>query len=237
VDLQYTGAVTPLGAATAISPSRRVGIGSSAAHHSGSAGTVGFFARRNNDGAVGLVSNNHVLAMTDEGEDGDEIVHPAPWDGGVRPRDVIARLAGGYPRIKRAKPRVDCAFAVLEPGVAYDSDVISAPGLSHGSVLPETWQEVAKVGRTTNLTRGRITAFGLNNLGVDFPLGRLRFFGQIEIQATDGTLFSAGGDSGSLLFTVPDHHPVGLLFASTPTGTAYANMIEAVLRALDVSFV
>ncbi|MFP5247093.1 MAG: hypothetical protein ACLGH0_10405, partial [Thermoanaerobaculia bacterium] len=95
---------------------------------------------------------------------------------------------------------------------------------------------VLKFGRSTQLTRGRITAFALLNLDVDYPeLGtRISFDRQIEIAPADGTPFSTPGDSGSLVVN-EEGHPIGLLFAGNRDGSyAYANPIADVLRELDI---
>ena len=98
---------------------------------------------------------------------------------------------------------------------------------------------VAKVGRTTGLTRGRVTAFELDNVEIEFDLGFLRFDGQIEIEGDGDEPFSDGGDSGSLVVNA-DLCGVGLLFAggdvggSNGRGLTYANPLRTVLDALKV---
>ena len=101
---------------------------------------------------------------------------------------------------------------------------------------------VAKRGRTTGITRGRVTAFELDGVQVGYTRGTLTFDDQIEIEGTGTGAFSAGGDSGSLILTAEDApRAVGLLFAGSetggPTGTGltFANPIAAVLRELDVT--
>lgn len=94
---------------------------------------------------------------------------------------------------------------------------------------------VYKVGRTTGATRGRVTAFDLDNVVVNFDAGNLRFDGQIEIEGTGRAPFSDGGDSGSLIVD-EDMNAVALLFAGSETGGAndagltYANPIHEVLK-------
>lgn len=243
IDLRYVGEITPLGHVRMAASAARLGVGGSVAHHRCSAGTLGFFAR-NGDGIQGFVSNNHVIAVVDEGEDGDEIVCPAPIDGGVRPRDVIAHLDGNYPKVKRARPRIDCAFARLIAPIDFDPLALDGGGrLSVETVLPEEHPDVWKIGRTTGATYGRITAFALDHVEVDFGRWALKFDGQIEIQSADGKPFSRGGDSGSLVFSRHGNHPVGLLFAASVmggknnAGLTYANSIDEVLTALGVTFV
>lgn len=93
--------------------------------------------------------------------------------------------------------------------------------------------EVWKAGRTTGVTRGRVTAIALDQVAVDYSDARdgsliYSFDDQIEIRG-DGATFSRGGDSGSLIVDTGDV-AVGLLFAgSDATGVTFANPIETVL--------
>ncbi|MEA2415018.1 MAG: hypothetical protein QOI58_1675 [Thermoanaerobaculia bacterium] len=241
IDVRYTGAILPLGSAA---PTAATGchIGASVAHHRCTAGTLGFFAAKH-DGTIGIVSNNHVLAISDEGNDEDEIVQPSPSDGGERPRDVIARLDGTYPRLNRGKVRVDCAFARLVRDVEYDALALEGmEKLSMVTAQPEEHTEVCKIGRTTGTTFGRISAFELDRVAVNYDRWRIRLNGQIEIESINGKPFSRGGDSGSLVFSRSAHRPIGLLFASSLLGGAgnvgltYANKIDDVLAELGVTF-
>jgi hypothetical protein len=140
---------------------------------------------------------------------------------------------------------VDCAFAPLVQGISYDARPrIDPQPLSIVAAPPGDAANGCKVGRTSGTTYGRISAFELERLAVDYAFGQAYFEGQIEIEGLNGTPFSELGDSGSLVFSVPSRQPVGLLFARTQTavprtGTVltYANPIDAVLSALDVSIV
>jgi hypothetical protein len=98
---------------------------------------------------------------------------------------------------------------------------------------------VAKLGRTTGLTRGRVTAFELDNVVVGYDLGNLRFDDQIEIEGAGTDPFSDGGDSGSLIVD-SDLRGVALLFAggdqggTNGRGLTYANPLQDVLDHLAV---
>jgi hypothetical protein len=97
---------------------------------------------------------------------------------------------------------------------------------------------VAKLGRTTGLTRGRVTAFEVDNVIVQFGIGLLRFDGQFEVEGVENDAFSRGRDSGSLIVEAGTRLAVGLLFAGTDIGgtsnqgLTYANPIGLVLQAL-----
>jgi hypothetical protein len=242
VDVRITGPVVVErpGAGTA---SRCLTIGCSVGHYRSTAGTLGFFARRTADGVIGVVSNNHVLAAEDRGKDDDDILHPGPADRGSRPKDVIARLAGDYPRLKKSPQTVDCAFAPLVESIAYAP--LSLGGgekLSSVTAKPGGHDSVTKLGRTTGRTVGRITAFDVDNLPVDYSFGRIQFNGLIEMESVSAQPFARPGDSGSLVLNA-DREPLGLLFVGSPrggaynAGLAYASPIDAVLETLGVTFV
>lgn len=92
-----------------------------------------------------------------------------------------------------------------------------------------------KYGRTTRLTKGRVTAINVASI-VIYTTGPRLFTGQIAIELprkTKGT-FSASGDSGSLVVTDPGANPVGLLFAGSDEVTL-ANPIQKVLDAFSVT--
>lgn len=246
-DVRLVGRITPSIADT-LAISRGVSIGASVAHYRCSAGTLGFFARRISDGAVGFVSNNHVLAAEDTGLDGDEILHPALRDRGKRPDNVIGLLDGSYPRLKGSNVTVDCAFARLVDGIAYDPASLG-PGrkIDVTSVRPEAARDVCKIGRTTGLTVGRVTAIEIEatveyRFG-QFRFGQVRFREQIEIESTSESHFCRGGDSGALIFARDGCHPVALVNAigaicgAWNLGVAYASPIDSVVAALGVTLV
>ena len=162
-----------------------------------------------------------------------------PLRGGANPADAVARL-DALVRLKRTGTnRLDCATATLLDGVEADETKLTGLGKLRGvgDVFVDEGTRVAKLGRTTGLTRGRVSAFELDNVTVGFDLGTLRFDNQIEIEGSGTGPFSAGGDSGSLIVGA-DRRAVALLFAGSDQGGAngqgltYANPIHAVLDAL-----
>jgi hypothetical protein len=98
---------------------------------------------------------------------------------------------------------------------------------------------VAKVGRTTGVTRGRVTAFEVDDVTVSYDLGDIRFDGQIEIEGAGSKPFSDGGDSGSLIVD-EGRLAIAQLFAGTDSGgrngkgLTYGSPIKAVLDLLRV---
>jgi hypothetical protein len=244
IDVATTGPVRVIGGCPAHAPRNRapLGIGASIGNAGGSGGTVGFFAKRRSDQRIGVVSNNHVIALEDQAADDSEVIHPSRCDGGDS-SNLVARLDGSYPSLGGGGvKRVDCAFAALEPGVRANRSSLRSRGtLRSTTALARNSDRVFKIGRTTGERSGRVRAFDFDNVVVrNFHFGDVTFENQIEIESASRRRdFSDAGDSGSLIFN-EDQAPVGLLFAETSIdgtndlGLHYANPIDAVLEALQV---
>lgn len=69
--------------------------GVSIGHYLISAGTLGCLVKKN--GQIYILSNNHVIANSNEAAQGDPILQPGPHDGGSRPADEIATLSEFVP--------------------------------------------------------------------------------------------------------------------------------------------
>jgi len=230
----YTGRVRPL------KP------GYSVSHAKSETGTLGCFVRKRgstSDLDVMILSNNHILANNNAASPGDSILQPGRADRGRIPKDVAANLAKFVP-IRAGRPnRIDAAIAkptgncnLAIPGI----------GLPHGILqVKQTGLEVQKVGRTTGLTSGVISAYDASSGPHMYPgIGSVYFTDQI---VTTG--MSSEGDSGSLLVTRYDRLAVGLLFAGhakpgRPRGAdkptdvvTYYNDIKDVLGGLGVDLV
>jgi hypothetical protein len=221
------------------SNTRPLAIGASVGHVLVTAGTIGAFVRRGN--ATFVLSNNHVLANEDAARAGDWIVQRGTLDGGRDPRDRVARLRFWVRLKKRAANVVDAALAEVQPGIAIDAarlrDLTGTRDRRLAGVGPAFLDEgdtVYKIGRTTGATEGRVTAFDVDNVVVNYDAGNLRFDGQIEIEGTGNRPFSDGGDSGSLIVDGA-MQAVALLFAggeiggSNGLGLTYANPMHYVL--------
>lgn len=240
-DERFVGPLRKLGAMSHRKRHRPLRIGTSIGHFGITAGTLGCFVRTRRGEQPLILSNNHVLANENRGKRGDAILQPGAYDGGKRPKDVIAALENLL-RLKRSGPNVvDCAVCSIKDGIDYDASKLEGLGrlAGLGDALLDEGDAVAKVGRTTGLTRGRVTAFELDNVLVEFGLGVLRFDNQIEIEGDGQAPFGAGGDSGSLVVNA-DSRGVGLLFAggdvgeSNGRGLTYANPLRVVLDTLKV---
>lgn len=224
---------------------RPLSIGASVGHVDVTAGTIGAFVSRGK--TVYLLSNNHVLANEDQAHAGDRILQRAAYDGGREPSERVARLRSWIKLKKTAANFVDAAIAEIDAGIPYDASRLR--GLAQGkdrtltgvgTAAVDEGDAVFKIGRTTGATAGRITAFDLDNVVVNYEIGNLRFDGQIEIEGTGNAPFSDGGDSGSLIVNA-GMEAAALLFAggdsggSNGLGLTYANPIPRVLKDLKAT--
>lgn len=66
--------------------------GVSIGHYAITAGTLGAFVKDKTTGETLILSNNHVLANSNNASTGDSILQPGPADGGRDPQDRIADL-------------------------------------------------------------------------------------------------------------------------------------------------
>ncbi|WP_345217857.1 trypsin-like peptidase domain-containing protein [Georgenia halophila] len=212
--------------------------GVSLAHVDVTAGTLGAFVVREADGDLFVLSNWHVLAGSPSAEIGDVILQPGPADGGTAPEDRVGTLADLVPIRPEEAMTVDAAIALLDEPQA---DLEYPVGTITETVEARGGESVAKVGRTTGRTSGRVSAIELDDVMVGYGgLGAVSFDDQIEIESSTGGPFSQGGDSGSLVYR-EDGVAIGLLFAGSEsggpngTGLTYVNPIWTVLDALGVN--
>ncbi len=241
VDVRYVGRVAKRATPWYQQRQRPLLIGCSVGHFKVTAGTLGCFVKSRSGEGVFVLSNNHVLANENGGKRGDDIVQPGSLDGGTQPDDVVATLADFVKLKKRGANFVDCALGELIKGIAFEPAKMKGNGklAGLGDAFLDEGTEVSKLGRTTGLTKGRVTAFEMDNVVVNFGIGNLRFDNQVEIEGAGDSPFSDGGDSGSLIVG-RDKRGVALLFAGSDQGGAndqgltYANPLREVLDALKV---
>ena len=240
-DVRYIGRVVKRALPCYQSRQRPLLIGSSIGHFRITAGTLGCFVKTRKDGLVRILSNNHVLANENAGRRGDPVTQPGRFDSGKRGKDTVGALDSFVRLTRTSSNLVDAAIATVRDGIQFDGQTLRDIGQLNGSSssILETGDEVRKVGRTTGLRPGRVTAFELDNVIVGYDMGNLRFDDQIEIEGAETGPFSQGGDSGSLIFN-GDRQAVALLFAggdqggSNGQGLTYANPISKVLDELKV---
>lgn len=209
--------------------------GLSVGHVDITAGTLGCFVIPTGARTpVFILSNNHVLANENKAKKGDSIIQPGRADGGQNPSDLVARLSK-FIKLKKHGNSLDAAVAALEEGLQYNPSLLRGLGKINGLRTEplDVGETVYKVGRTTGLTRGYISALEVDNLIIGYDRGDLVFDGQIEIAPKGNEPFSLGGDSGSLIVD-EQFRAIGLLFAGNDFDVTYANPIQSVIKALNV---
>jgi len=210
-----------------------------------------------------LLSNNHVLARSDQAAVGDAIVQPGLIDNNCTPNGdgggtaPVGTLTGWLALGSRAT-NADAAIAqvaagavdpngnILELGGKQADGTLAAapPGVSSSGGKGEAASlamKVAKSGRTTGLTCAGVSALDLD-VNVDYyldcaetqPYLTKTYSNQIAIS---GNQFSDAGDSGALVVDTGNAEPVGLFFAGgtdvSGVGQGVANPVGDVLSELS----
>ena len=196
-------------------------------------GTLGARLKGANGNYYGL-SNNHVFAVENLGNPGDEIIQPGQADQRCRATldDQIGTLAGFIPlSFGKGINLVDAAAALVTTDDVDNQTPRNGYGTPSSTTLDAALNmAVQKYGRTTVLTKGTVTAIHAD-IRVQYSRGIATFRDQVVISGTGGS-FSNSGDSGSLIVTDDrNKNPVALLFAGSTT-TTIGSPINAVLTEL-----
>jgi hypothetical protein len=208
-----------------------------------------------------ILSNNHVLAESDQARTGDTIIQPGLMDGACRPLsdpDSTVHPIGAlkvYVPIASHQTNVDAALASVNPGtVNTKGDILELGPLQNGTLTAappvagkgEQLQPgdldfpVVKSGRTTGLTCSRIGAIDLavkvnyyKDCAESQPYSTKIFHHQI---AVEGAHFTDSGDSGALVLDARNARAIGLYFAGGTNGDgeslSLVNPIRGVLQEL-----
>jgi Peptidase family S64 len=193
-------------------------------------GTLGSLVTIN--GTKYILSNNHVLARSDQAVAGEDISQPGLIDNSCR----VATLVGDFTAAVPLGQNVDAAVAQLRTGTMDSTGFIEDIGVPSSTIVnPSVGLAVAKSGRTTGFTTGTVSSIN-TSVSVQYQRGcnsgkkfTVSYTNQVVINSST---FSAGGDSGSLIVTNnASHNPVALLFAGSST-TTIGNPIGEVLTKL-----
>jgi hypothetical protein len=209
----------------------------SVGHYKITAGTLGCFVEDAN-GVRYILSNNHVLANTNDAFFDDPIYQQGPIDGG-RKADRIAGL-DSFVRLTKTTPNeMDAAIAKMDEGIKIDNRIAGKRKVK-STAEPDVDMKVEKWGRTTGHTQGIVTLTD-TDLQVDYDGQVFDFVDQIEINGLikngKKTMFCDGGDSGSLILKTVSSTAVALLFAGTDDGTTFATPINSVLTTFSMKIV
>ena len=194
-----------------------------------------------------ILSNNHVLAESDQGKIGDTIDEPGLIDNGCVPLSQagstlrpVGTLSSFVP-LASTQGNVDAALAAVSPGAVDPTGSIlqldgSAAGSNEtlGAAPPMTGTgeplnannlgsvQLVKSGRTTGLTCSSVESVGLSvrtNYFKDCAETQPYYTKTFTNQiGIAGEKFSDSGDSGALVVDASNAEPVGLLFSGGTDG-------------------
>ncbi len=224
-------------------------------------GTLGALVQ-DQQGNQYILSNNHVLAESDQGHVGDTIDQPGLIDGACTPLNRPGSVVNPMATLRYLVPlasrqtNVDAALALAAPGAVNPSGAIlglgtpstdgqlsAAPpmaGAGEKLTAANLGMQVAKSGRTTGLTCSNIDAVALT-VKIDYykdcaetqPYTTKIYTNQIGI---GGSHFTDSGDSGALVLDAANSQAIGLYFAGGTDGDGHglslANPIGDVLNEL-----
>jgi hypothetical protein len=237
--------------------------GVSIGHVDVTAGTLGVVVRDRASGRRLVLSNNHVLANSNQAEIGDSILQPGRADGGTVAEDVFATLLRACPiaftsgpptcslalayasfgntiaKLAGSKHRIEATWS--DPQAVNRVDAAVAQPLRDQDLLDEIYEiglikgsMPAELGMNVRKS-GRTTGLKSGQIIVLDATVKVQY-GARTAQFEDqivSTAMSQPGDSGSLLVAGEALLAVGLLFAGSDQATIY-NPIDAVLSCLDV---
>ena len=219
---------------------RPTSCGVSVGHPNITAGTLGCLVEK--DSRHYILSNNHVLADSNNATVGDQIIQQGAADGGSSPNDDIATLEPYQSIDFSGNPNhIDAAIAEVgaDTQTTVEPEIID---IGSPQPTPKTallYQSVRKHGRTTGHTIGVITDLSAN-IWVGYRVGNQNlsawFEDQIAVMGIGAAPFSRGGDSGSLIVDAVTLEPVALLFAGGDSLT-FANPIDLVLQHYGITIV
>lgn len=235
--------------------------GVSIGHIDITAGTLGCLVKKNNE--VYILSNNHVLANSNNGQIGDPIVQPGKYDGGSYPNDHIANLYQFIPINFFNMPSI-CSTAtgisnflnglakLVNSSARFRTISIKAlDNLVDAAIAKpintnDVSGEILEIGTIQGTVPGELgMAIKKSGRTTGLTTGEITqvdvtvnvSYGDIKMALFTDQLMagamSQGGDSGSAVLTA-NNQLTGLLFAGSDS-TTVINRIENVFAALGVS--
>jgi hypothetical protein len=209
-------------------------------------GTLGSLLNRN--GSFYILSNNHVLARSDQAALGEPISQPSIIETNCSTlgTTTVANLTS-FVNLQASGNNVDAAIALIVPGaVDLTGNILLLGGTATGStpdsgpphqgkgIRATVGMPVAKSGRTTGLTCSTVSTTGLST-SVSYQTtcnGSTSFSVTYKNQvAVSGSGFSGAGDSGSLIVNQTSADPLALLYGGSDSETV-GNPVADVLTAL-----
>lgn len=234
--------------------------GVSIGHFQITAGTFGCLVEK--DGKLYILSNNHVLANSNDASTGDLILQPGPYDGGSSANDRIGTLADFVPILFEGEDS-DCAIGSgaagmlnaaakligsrtrLTPVRTQVQENLVDAALALPDDENDVSQDILNIGNISGTAEGdlgmtvkksgRTTGFTTGTIEQIDVTSRVNYGSDRVATFVDQLMagnMSQGGDSGSAVLN-DENKLVGLLFAGSNTSTII-NRIQNVFQALQV---
>jgi hypothetical protein len=258
--------VNPTGIITALQPPtgrfRPAPGGVSIGHVNITAGTLGCLVRR--DGKLYILSNNHVLANSNDAAPGDAILQPGPYDGGQLPQDRIALLTE-FVTIQFGEGAAPCPIGSGAAGILnalaaltgsktrlkvtrpLAQDNLADCAIAEPITASDVKNEILGVGAITGTAEGALgmavkksgrttglTTGTIDQLDVTVQVS----YGSNKIATFVDQLLAGGnmsqGGDSGSAVLTEDNKLVGLLFAGS-NSTTIMNRIQNVFQALQVT--
>lgn len=184
-------------------------------------------------GANVMISSTHVLASSPHTTQGDPIIQPALPYGGHWPESYAGPFFMGF----LGQPyNVDAALATIPIRNVVPKNIRTI-GNTAGHDVTFPGDDVAKFGRTTQFTTGKVVSDTFT-FTLDYPyFGRHTYYNQLRIQQINPMdAFAEPGDSGAIVVN-EDREVVGMVMGGgrTDSGNHYtvANPIDDIIRAFE----
>ncbi len=237
--------------------------GISIGHYKVTAGTLGGVVRDRESGERFILSNNHVLANSNDAQTGDPILQPGTADGGRADEDTVARLekfrpirftvgpatcgvAKGFEKFGNAMAAL---FGSKHKVKTYFNDPEALNIVDAALARPDSDEivsdEILDIGILSGITSAQLgQSVRKSGRTTGYTMGKIIILdATVDIQYGERVAryerqivtdgMSSPGDSGSLLVAAESLLAVGLLFAGSDQATIY-NPINLVLDQLGV---
>ena len=233
--------------------------GASIGHYRGTPGSIGALvkSRHKKEDWLGVTSAAHVLGRGNQSQKGEQVLAPGPPDG-PRTTDAVCghleryNLLTHFSQSSPGDNYLCCAdlavvriaeeceherpgfTSVVDPATRVNG-VRLRGSLSQGDAIGRIDEFVYKVGRTSDLTRGRLDLVGVQRQAIQLPDGRVYLYSDVlVVRGTDGE-FSQPGDSGALVYT-HDFHALGFVIGGAGDLT-FVSPVDTCLEELKLELV
>jgi hypothetical protein len=221
-------------------------------------GTLGSLLTSNaTPAAMVILSNNHVLGMSDGAMSGQEVTQPGVIETGcllagtnnvATVTNILSLQSQPIPAFpvdvttaQITTGQVELSGNILELGVVTNGVPQPAPPAAGSGMAATMGQLLAKSGRTTGLTCATVDSTNTSMIIVGYEVGctttpfNVTYNDEVVVaNMSNGQSFIGDGDSGSLAVDELTAEPVALMFAGSDTD-AVGNPVADVLNALHTS--